>query len=214
MKTTNRLSIVLLVIFMVGFLFTGCSTYYYALLQTPLVEVERPTDALDRYGEKKIEQVSNENNKIFQKYSDGLINIEWYVDTGGLSFEVTNKTKNSIKIIWDEAAYIDYNGKSCKVMHTGIKFTDRNLPQPPTVIPRGSTVSDIIIPNENVYYSDYSGWQKEYLFKRLYGDDVEELKISATSWIGKKIQVLLPLKHQEVVNEYIFTFEVQDFVTF
>ncbi len=213
MKITNRMNLTILVLLFIGILFSGCGTYYYAQLQVPLVEVERPSDAFDRYGEKNIEQVSNENNKILQKYSDGLIDIEWYVDTGGLSFEVTNKTENSIKIIWDEAAYIDYNGKSGKVMHSGIKYTDRNLSQPPTIIPRGSTISDIVIPNENVYYSDYSGWQKEYLFRKLYSDNPEKLKSLVSIWIGKKIQVLLPFEHQNVVNEYIFSFEVKDFIT-
>lgn len=98
-------------------------------------------------------------------------------------------------------------------MHTGVKYIERNNSQPPTIIPRGASVNDIIIPCNNVYYNSYSNsWTKKNLFGNISSTEYSTLDSLAQPWVGKQVQVLLPLEHQGVLNEYIFTFEVDDYI--
>jgi len=187
---------------------TGCTTYraYYDI---GLTEVERPAQAKQRYGEQKVTQIEEEGvNKYL--FEDEMVKIVWIPTSSQVSFILTNKTNHSIKIVWDEAAFVDEKGISHRVMHSGVKYIDRNNPQPPSVVVRNGTITDLVIPTDNVYYvsGKYGGWREAPLFPAS-SVTAEELRSKAQKYVGKTIQVLLPIQIEDVVNEYIFTFEVK-----
>ena len=66
--------------------------------------------------------------------------------------QIENKSNYSIKIQWDDVAYISSSGQTGRVMHSGVKYIDRNNSQPASVIPKSASLSDIVIPNDNIYY--------------------------------------------------------------
>jgi hypothetical protein len=139
-----------------------------------------------------------------------------------LSFLLENKTDYSIKIPWDEAAYVDEFGRSHRVMHSGVKYTDRDKPQPPSVIVRKGSIEDIVYPTDYISWSSgtrYSAgsWVEEPLFLAMdfHGEyfkgkysSLAQFEEAVNKNIGKQIQVLLPLQIQDVVHDYIFTFTV------
>ena len=200
-------------------LFSSCvyETYYYEVITyTPiytieLAQVERPVAAKERYGKQKITRVEEEGTAKYS-FEDEMVRIVWLPTDFEISFALTNKTDHSIKIIWDEAAYVGIDGISERVIHAGVKYTDRNNSQPPTVVIRKGTVTDLIIPSDNIYYVSgrYGGWEELPLLPDVKAPNVEELKSKAEKYIGKTIQVLLPLQIEDIVNEYIFIFEVQN----
>ena len=110
-----------------------------------------------------------------------------------------NKSDNSIKIIWDEAVYIDEDNSSLKVIHSDVKYVDGKA-QPLTVIVKKTKINDLVTPLDNIYYvnpSKYSsgGWHKLPLF-------------SVQKSAGKTVKILLPIQIQETINEYIFSFKI------
>ena len=185
---------------LLSLLMFGC-VYYSALYDITLTEVERPVDAKERYGEQKVIRFEEEGKTKFS-FEDEMIKLIWLPTTSQFNFLLMNKTKHSIKIIWDEAAYVDENGSSKRIMHSGVKYSDRNNPQPPTTIVRGTTVSDIILPIDDFYGSLFSPYATR---------TEKESADKAEQYVGKSVQVLLPLKIKEIVNEYIFSFKVNDF---
>ena len=96
-----------------------------------LKEVERPVDARERYGEQKIVRFQDEGVTKYS-FEDEMIKIVWLPTSYGFDFVLSNRTDHSIKIIWDEAVFVDEKGRSKRVMHSGVKYTERNNPQPPT----------------------------------------------------------------------------------
>ena len=104
-----------------------------------------------------------------------------------------NKSDNSIKIIWDEAVYIDEDNSSLRVIHSGVKYVDGEKAQPLTVIAKKTKINDLVTPVDNIYYS--GGWGKRPLF-------------SVQKSAGKTVKILLPIQIQETINEYIFSFKV------
>lgn len=190
---------------------TSCVTYqgYY---NVGLQEVERPKNATERFGESKIINFEEEG-KTKYSYEDELIKIVWLPLSTQFAFTLLNKSDNSIKIIWDEAVYVDVNGSSGRVMHSGIKYIDRSNPQPPTVVVKKAKVDDIVVPTGNVYYmsAQYGGWTTLPLFPNQ-ASTQENLNFLTQQYVGKTVKILLPLQIQETINEYIFSFKVDNFI--
>lgn len=190
---------------------TSCMTYQ-GFYKVGLQNVERPENAKERYGESKIVNFEEEG-KTKYSYEDDMIKIVWLPLSTQFGFTLKNKTDHSIKIIWDEAVFVDPNGSSGRVMHAGVKYIDRNNPQPPTVIVKNASIDDMIVPTDNIYYvsGQYGGWRTKPMLPNR-ANTQEELNTLTQQYIGKEVRVLLPLEIQGIVNEYIFTFKVEDFI--
>ena len=190
----------------------GCATMNTVRYDIVLSTVDRPENAKVRYGEQRIGTLQQEDTTKYS-FEDDLIKIVWMATPEELAFELTNKTNHSIKIIWDKAVYIDEKGDSERVTHSGVKYADRNNPQPPTTVAKDATVSDLVLPAENVEYEGgpYGGWRIKPLFPTFSTSGTpEDLLAKAKKYVGKSVQVLLPLEVEETVNGYLFVFKVND----
>jgi len=189
---------------------TSCSVHKGSY-DMKLQKVERTKNSENNYGESKIVNFKEEGKSKYS-YEDQMIKIVWTPVSTQFGFILDNKTNHSIKIIWDEAVYIDKNGSSERVMHSGVKYSESTNPQIPTIIIKNGNVSDILIPVDNIYYvsGKYGGWNTQPLFTN-WAYSPEELYIVTQEYIGKSVKILLPLKIEGVVNEYIFTFKFEGF---
>lgn len=182
-----------------------------------LISVERPAKARERYGEQKIDGVNEKGQKKYS-FEDRMVKITWAPTGKDFTFLLYNKTDHTIKIIWDNASFVDENGLNHKVMHSGVKYAERNNSQAPSVITRRGYIEDLIFPGDRVVwidgiYSRYGStpgtWHKEPIMPSVRGGaSGEELRAKATPFIGKTFSVLLPLQIEDVLNDYLFTFKV------
>lgn len=161
-----------------------------------LTSVEKPSNPEIRYGEKNL--TSTENNLSKYLYEDNVISIILFVSPSQFNFELRNISDNSLKIIWDEAVIVGIDGNSSKVMHKGTKYSARNESQPASTVIKGSTLEDIAAPVDNVRYSDVL---KEWVNDSMYPSK-PELR-------GKTLTLMLPIQIKDVINEYIFVFDLE-----
>ena len=140
----------------------------------------------------------------------------WWITKSQISFSIENKTDHSIKLIWDEAAYVGPTGESKRVCHSGVKYSEREAPQVPTVVARGTSLSDVIWPTDLAYFYTDPIWGRHrwkhapLLPIGAAGQKPKDRLALAHEQIGRTIQLLLPLEIQGVINEYIFCFEITD----
>ena len=147
---------------------TSCGGLFKSTLySTSLVSVESPADAKVKYGETKIVNTIGENGVSKYTYEDDYINIVWYIGETQLHFSLTNKSGYSIKLPWDDMAYVDENGKAMRVIHSGIRLVDRNATQAPSVVPKNAILDDMLMPSENIYYEN-KGYRIGYICRRYY----------------------------------------------
>ena len=117
---------------------------------------------------------------------------------GGCGFEVLkNVSDNSIKVVWNEAVFVGFDGATSKVMHAGTKYSQREADQPATTIIKGAKIEDLAAPNCNIRYSDVL---KEWVTESMYP--------SAPALSPGQLRLMLPIQIKEVINEYIFIFDV------
>lgn len=192
-------------------LLCSCGTSYMASYDVTLSKVESPADVKANFGETKVVHLT-ENNLSKYQYEDDYIDIIWYVSSKNLHFSLKNKSGHSIKINWDDVSFVDINGKVGRVMHSGVKYIDRNNSQPATTIPNGAKIDDLLIPTDNVYYvsgSTYTvgGWREANLIPSFYNTK-EKMTAEAGSYVGKTMRVLMPITVEGVQNDYTFEFQV------
>jgi hypothetical protein len=176
-----------------------------------LDQVERPKVATEQYGEVNTTVIDSLGEK-YLNFEDELVSALFFFGQEQIGITIKNKTEHTMKISWDNAAWISPEGISSRVIHSGVRLVDRNSPQSPSVIVRNGLLSDIMIPTENIYYvsGKYGGWQYKgliYTTPMLSMDMAAELA-KAKVMSGKTCGVLLPIEIEGVQNDYIFTFKI------
>ena len=161
-----------------------------------LTKVEKPSNPSIRYGK----TTTIEDDKKISKYSyvDNVIDILIFGGSRQFDFILKNVSDNTIKIVWNEAVFVNFDGSSSKVMHIGTKYSQREADQPATTVIKGAKIEDLAVPNCNVRYSDVL---KEWVTDSMYP------KKPALS--PGQLRLMLPIQIKDVVNEYIFVFDVQ-----
>jgi len=203
------------------FLFYGCagSTSYINYTMN-MTEVERPSNPKIQYGTIKttrVDETSEDGKKTTTNYQfeDDLINGFFYFTSTSIGFQMKNKTQHTMKVHWDNCAFITSSGETMRVIHTGVKLTDRNAPQPSSVIVRNGKLTDSMTPSDNIYYvsGQYGGWRYNKLFEDysyVTGDMNKVLEKAKTNYIGKSCSVLLSFEIEGVINDYIFNFDIEN----
>ena len=189
---------------------TSCGAFknYIASYSVGLSSVESPADAKQQFGETKV-VTFNEEGVSKYRYEDDYINIVWYVGLKQFNFTLNNKSGHSLKINWDDISFVDTEGQVGRVMHSGVKYTERNNSQPATTVPKGASISDILLPTENVYFvsGQYGGWRENYLLPCVY-QTPEAFNAGASSLVGKTMTIMMPIMIENVQNDYTFTFNI------
>lgn len=158
-----------------------------------LTKVEKPSNSSIRYG-----KTTSVTEKDITKYSyvDNFIDILIFASNKQFNFILKNVSPNTIKVVWNEAVFVDVDGSTSKVMHSGIKYSQREGDQPASTIIKGAKLEDLAAPTDKVYYSDAA---KEWTSKSLFSS-------AKTKEKGQTLRLMLPIQVKEVVNEYIFEF--------
>ena len=194
-----------------AFMLTSCGAFknYIACYSVGLSSVESPADAKQQFGETKV-VTFNEEGVSKYRYEDDYINIVWYVGLKQFNFTLNNKSGHRLKINWDDISFVDTEGQVGRVMHSGVKYTERNNSQPATTVPKGASISDILLPTENVYFvsGQYGGWRENYLLPCVY-QTPEAFNAGASSLVGKTMTIMMHIMIENVQNDYTFTFNIE-----
>lgn len=139
-------------------------------------------------------------------FVDQDIAVRFNISKEQIGFALSNKTTEPIKIDWDQVSYIDIDGESHKVIHSGIRLMDRANPQSPTIIPPSAKITDMVYPSGYVYYEKgrYGGWREMPIFPDA---------PSALKYKGQSFGVFLPIEVKGKVENYLFKFIIKDVST-
>ena len=133
----------------------------------------------------------------YPSYADEDIAISFSFQPTHIDFTLHNKTNSNIRIIWDEAIYVGGpSGVSDGVFHSGVRFIEREKAQTPSVIMKGSNLTDMIVLKSGVSFSMNLGrWVYSYIL--WWENQLKDIKL------------MLPIEKGGEVVEYLFDFSVE-----
>jgi hypothetical protein len=164
-----------------------------------LSSVECPENAKEQFGETKV-STFYEGDEERYSYEDDYIDIVWFVGENEFNFILFNKANHTIKINWDDVSFVDIRGNVSRMMHSGVKYDERNNSQPATSIPKRATLTDLLQPTDNVDYVSGFGWVKTPLIP-------QEYRYGGAA--GKTLTVFMPIMIENVQNDYTFEFVIK-----
>jgi len=149
--------------------------------------------------ESNIVNVFNVKENSTSKYEDRSISIVWELQRKQLCFALENRKEIAIKILWDEAVYVDEANQSYKLMHVGVDYAGKNEKQSDAILAPMSKINETVVPSKNIYpvNGEYGGWVCSNLLKR-----------DKASLLGERIKVLLPIEVKGKRSDYYFTFNI------
>lgn len=161
-----------------------------------LSKVEKPSNPAIRYGKTTV--VEDEEKISKYSYVDNVIDIIIFGSNTQFDFILKNVSENSIKVVWNEAVFANYDGSTSKIMHAGTRYSQREADQPATTIIKGAKIEDLATPNCNVRYSDVL---KKWVTDTMYPSEPAKTP--------GQLRLMLPIQIKDVINEYIFVFDVK-----
>jgi len=139
------------------------------------------------------------------RFQDKHISVFFAVGEQGFEMQFENMSSHDAKILWDRAEYTSVKGQKQRLMHTGVRFPDRNNPIPDQSVLSRSSVQETLFPIGNVYMlPQRKGYDIRPLIP-LDNDVVAGLK-------GKSVNLFIPVEVNRQIIPYNFKIEVTDVV--
>lgn len=139
-------------------------------------------------------------------FRDKTIAVSLSIGEQSFQMRFENVSAAPVKIRWESAQYTDVNGQTHRLMHSGIRFVDRNNPVPDQVVAVRGVVEEAVIPVRNVFVSPQQ--KGGYDIKPLFQFDAAV----AAKLKGKVILLSLPVEVNRQIIPYNFKIEIIDCV--
>lgn len=93
-------------------------------------------------------------------YTDSLMSVSFEFRDQQVGLTVKNNSNLPLGLNWDRCAYVDAAGTTSRVIHEGVKYIDKQLPQTTSIILSNAFLSDIMVPANYIERSNniYVGW--------------------------------------------------------
>jgi hypothetical protein len=131
-------------------------------------------------------------------YIDNHIELKLIPQEKNLSVELKNISGNTITIVWDEIIFVNEDSESQRVIHSGIKYNERNNPQQPSLIAKNTVLKDALIPVNRI----------KWMTDEWYVGPILNWRHTPRYYNGKQVQLIFPIKTNGVSYEYTFVFDL------
>jgi len=131
-------------------------------------------------------------------FHDDALAISFGFGRTEIDFTLQNNTDDPIKIDWNLVSFVESWGSAQGVIHKGVKLADKQAAKPPTVIPPGAKIEDMVVPLDRIEFVEGTWLTHPLLFE---GPD--SLKM-----VGAEFSVFMPLEIRATIKNYTFAFKV------
>jgi hypothetical protein len=139
------------------------------------------------------------------QFKDKTIAVSFAVDEQSFKMRFENRSPVEVKILWERAEYTDVNGQPHRLMHSGVRYADRNNPIADQRVLSHGVIEEAVIPVSSVYLSQQKkGYEVRPLFPRE-GDQAAGLK-------GKTVILFIPVEVDRQIIPYNFKIEITEAV--
>lgn len=187
-------------------------TLYKPAYDMRLESVERPANATQRYGPVVVSVVGD--SSVFE---DGMIRLAAVVGFSQVGLLIQNKSEHAVRVKWSEAAFVGFDGQASPIMHDGTRYIECKEEKAASVIPRGASLTDFVVPCSHVFYREAAfavapGWVSRPILVDTLAAAADTAKVGqfAREKVGRRLQLLVPIEIQGTTNEYVLNFIMRD----
>ena len=87
------------------------------------------------------------------RFRDKDVAVAFTIGERGFEMRFENLSTYDIKILWERAEYTGVNGQPQRLMHSGVRFVDRNNPIPDQFVLSRSIVQESVFPIRQCVYA-------------------------------------------------------------
>ncbi len=139
------------------------------------------------------------------KFRDQIISLSFAVGDQSFQMNLENLTVYPLKIMWDRADYTDVNNRAHRLMHSGIRYEDRNNSIPAQIVPAKGSIRQTVMPISSVVYSQEKKAYENFPLFPLESDMAAGLK-------GRVFYLLIPVEIDRQIIPYNFKIEITEAV--
>ncbi len=139
-------------------------------------------------------------------YRDEFIIIQFKIDESAVRFQMQNISEAPISIVWEQASIV-LNNRVFPVRNSSTLYNTGHEQPLAVVIPSLGYIRDLVIPRDYIKLSNNEWIEKDLFPSNDYGSDARKRLIMR--YVGSQIQINLPLKIADIVQDYSFLFRVQ-----
>lgn len=154
-----------------------------------LIQVEKPVSSAIRYGKTK---TIKEEEITKYSYVDEYIDIVIFCDGEKFNFVLKNISQSTLKLIWDEAVFINFDGSTSKVINKETNINQKETDQLPSIVIKGANLYNSATPICNISSSG--------VLRR-------DIRPDNNTTSQREVKLMLPIQIKDVINEYIFVFK-------
>lgn len=154
-------------------------------------------------------------DKDRMSFNDGRIDITFSNGYNKMDFVIENKTGKTISLDWDGAVWVNFNGYTDGVIHSGNSYLNKGISRAPSNIISGTKLSDLVAPkskldNQGSLWSIFAGMFEYNMWEPYKVQAKRFMRKHASEHIGKKFTIMLPITIDGEVKEYRFTFVLDE----
>jgi hypothetical protein len=139
------------------------------------------------------------------RYRDDSITVSFMVSDQSFQMRLENLTSGNIKILWERSQYTNVSMQSYQLMHSGVRFQERNNPIPDQIVRPHVSIQEAVFPITNVFFVPQKKTYDIHPLFSLYSDAAADLK-------GKTFSIFIPIEIDRAITPYIFKIEIIDAV--
>ena len=139
------------------------------------------------------------------KYRDKEIAVSFAVGEQSFQMRFANVGHHDLKILWERAEYTDPYSQTHRLMHSGIRFQDRNNPLPDQLVVQNASLQEAVTPVRNVFMTPE---KRTYDIRPLFVLDNE----AAAGLKGRSIILFIPIEIDRQIIPYNFKIQIVDAV--
>lgn len=145
------------------------------------------------------------NNQLI--YRDEYIIIQFKIDESAVKFQMQNISETPVSIVWEHVA-LGLNNRVFPVRNNSTLYLTEYEKPLPVIIPPLGYIRDMVIPKDYIRQTKDAWIEKDLFPANDYGSAARKGLIMR--YIGSEIQLTLPVKIGDVVQDYSFTFRVKN----
>lgn len=150
-------------------------------------------------------EIDNIGNEFLNLYSDEIISTSWEFKEENILVSIENLSDNNLTLNWKFLFHVDRHNDEFDIMRSNHYFFESNEIRTPLLFKPNDKVQFILAKR-------YFGWREGTSILPSSHSNEEDIKEYKNEYKYRKIRVNLPFTVDNKYLEYLFTFDVKDFV--